>query len=721
LKSPKFTKPELGNNVDFLISDTFTASLARLTGDEQKAVKTTAFDLQMNPANPGMSFHKVDRARDKNFWSVRVSQDIRLIVHRTAGSLLLCYVDHHDKAYDWAERRRLEAHPKTGAAQIVEVRETVKDIIIPNYVQADIAKAAKKELLFTGLSDDELLGYGVPVEWLKDVRAADEDSLLALADHLPAEAAEALLELATGGRPGQVVAIQASLATAVPPSTEEPPKQPSLFEHPDAQRRFRVIATSDELQQALEFPWERWTVFLHPEQRDLAVRDYSGPARVAGSAGTGKTVVALHRAAHLARANQDARVLLATFSDTLASALQTKLQRLLVGEPRLAERIDVSSLDAIGLRLHKALLGPVELVGRQALRVIIKSVAGAAPAHKFSQQFLVAEWDHVVDAWQLSSWEDYRDVARLGRKTRLSEAQRRALWSIFDQIRVTLVERKVATPSVMFHAVAKALGAGKNPPFQYAVIDEAQDVSVAQLRMLSALGGNRPNALFFGGDLGQRIFQQPFSWKALGVDVRGRSKTLRVNYRTSHQIRACADRLLPREVGDVDGNTETRSGTVSVFNGPNPVLMVLDNVDHECQVVAKWLKERVSEGLLAHELGAFVRSSGQLERAKDALKAVGVPFKVLDEHVETASGHAAICTMHLAKGLEFRAVVVMACDDEVLPLQERIETVGDEGDLQEVYDTERQLLYVACTRARDFLLITGKSPASEFLDDLRPT
>ncbi len=708
--------------MDFLIADTFTASLARLTGDEQKAVKTTAFDLQMNPANPGMQFHKVERARDKNFWSVRVSGDIRLIVHRTAGSLLLCYVDHHDKAYDWAERRRLEAHPKTGAAQIVEVRETVKDIFIPNYIQVDApapATPTKKEPLFAKLSDIELLSYGVPVEWLDDVRSANEDSLLALADHLPSEAAEALLELATGGHPAEPVTAleQAAAVIATPVSVDDKTKQPSPFEHPDAQRRFRIIASSDELQQALEFPWERWTVFLHPEQRNMVERNYSGPARVAGSAGTGKTVVALHRAAHLARANPDARVLLATFSDTLASALHTKLQRLLGGEPRMAERIDVCSLDAIGMRLHKALLGPVELVGRQALRGAIKSAAATAPAHKFSQVFLVSEWDHVVDAWQLSSWEEYRDVARLGRKTRLSEAQRRALWSIFEQVRQFIIERKQLTPAAMFVAVAKAIKAGKNPPFQYAVVDEAQDVSVAQLRMLAAIGANRADALFFAGDLGQRIFQQPFSWKSLGVDVRGRSKTLRVNYRTSHQIRTHADRLLPREVNDVDGNTETRGRTVSVFNGPRPAIMVLNSLDAECRAVATWLKERVSDNLLAHEVGVFVRSSDQLDRARTALQAAGVPFKVLDEHVETASGYAAICTMHLAKGLEFRAVAVMACDDNVLPLQARIETVGEEGDLQEVYDTERQLLYVACTRARDFLLVTGVSPASEFLDD----
>lgn len=722
--------------MDFLIADTFTASLARLTGDEQKAVKTTAFDLQMDPVNPGMQFHKVDRARDKNFWSVRVGRDIRLIIHRTAGSLLLCYVDHHDKAYDWAERRRLEAHPKTGAAQMVEVRETVKDVFIPNYVQVDTpAKAAKKPLLFSEMSDQELLGYGVPKEWIKDVRSADEDSLLALADHLPAEAAEALLELATGGQPAEFsfdtplgktitlpagVLVKAQEAFDSVEATTNSPEQ-NAFDHHDAQRRFRVIANSDELQQALEFPWERWTVFLHPEQRAIATRNYNGPARVAGSAGTGKTVVALHRAAHLARANQEGRVLLTTFSDTLASALQTKLKRLLVSEPRLAERIDICSLEAIGRRLHKALLGPVEFVSRQALRGAIKSAAVAAPPHKFSQQFLVSEWDHVVDAWQLSGWEEYQDVARLGRKTRISEAQRMALWSIFEQVRGVLAERNLVTQSAMFHAVAKALDVVKNPPFQFVVIDEAQDLSVAQLRMLAALGGNRPNALFFAGDLGQRIFQQPFSWKTLGVDIRGRSKTLRVNYRTSHQIRAQADRLLPRAVSDVDGNTEERGGTVSVFNGPAPTIHVADSVDGEAKTVAEWLIARTHEGGLAHEVGVFVRSSAQVERAKVALKGAGLSFKVLDEHVETMSGHAAICTMHLAKGLEFRAVVVMACDDEVLPLQERIESVGDEGDLQEVYDTERQLLYVACTRARDQLLVTGVSPASEFLDDLEPS
>lgn len=689
--------------MDFCIADTFTDSLARLSGEEQKAVKMTAFDLQMNPASPSLNFHKLDKAKDKNFWSVRVNADLRLIVHKTQGSLLLCYADHHDKAYAWAERRKLETHPKTGAAQMVEIREKVKEVVVPVYVQAE-TPATPKPRLFADKPDEELLSYGVPAEWLSDVRQATEDSLLVLADRLPGEAAEALLELATGGRPR--MAQTAKLVT-------------NPFDHPDAQRRFRVMTNVEELQRALEFPWDKWTIFLHPEQRQWVERDYTGPARVSGSAGTGKTIVALHRAVHLARTHPDARVLLATFSDTLAHSLHTKLKRLVGNEPRLAERIDVYSLNELGLRLYKSHCGLVSLASREVVRKLISEASQAVEGHKFSAHFLLTEWEHVVDAWQLENWEAYRDVARLGRKTRLPEPQRAILWSIFERVRDGLKERKLTTHAGLFTALASALAKAKHLPFDFAVVDEAQDISVAHLRFFVALGADRPNTLFFAGDLGQRIFQQPFSWKSLGVDIRGRSRNLRVNYRTSHQIRQQADRLLGLEVADVDGNSEDRSDTISIFNGPSPIIRVLPTENEEIGFVSAWLTEQSKANVLPHEFGVFVRSAGQLGRAQAAVKESGLPFKVLDEHVETTSGHVSISTMHLAKGLEFRAVAVMACDDEIIPLQERIETVGDDADLQEVYDTERHLLYVACTRARDHLLVTSVEPASEFLDDLR--
>jgi mRNA-degrading endonuclease RelE of RelBE toxin-antitoxin system len=417
--------------MNFRIADTFTDSLTKLTGDEQKSVKTTAFDLQLNPASPGMSFHKLDNVRDKNFWSVRVSSDLRIIVHKTPESLLLCYVDHHDKAYQWAERRKLETHPRTGAAQLVEIRETVQEIVIPLYVQT----AEARPPLFERISDDDLLNYGVPEDWLADVRKADEDSLLGLAEHLPAEAAEALLDLATGVTPQMATPVTAGAGP---------------FDHPDAQRRFRVMNDVEELERALDYPWEKWTIFLHPAQQQLVERDFGGPARVSGSAGTGKTIVALHRAVYLARKHPESRVLLTTFSEPLANALRTKLFRLIGSEPRLGERLDVHSLDAIGQRLYTLHFGRPKTTSREAIRALLTEASSKVAEHKFSLSFLQAEWEQIVDTWQLDSWESYRDVVRLGRKTRLSEQQRKLLWAIFAQVRSRLHDDKLVTTAEMF-------------------------------------------------------------------------------------------------------------------------------------------------------------------------------------------------------------------------------------------------------------------------------
>ncbi|MCE5262971.1 MAG: UvrD-helicase domain-containing protein [Deltaproteobacteria bacterium] len=708
--------------MQFRIADTFTDSLARLSGEEQKLVKTTAFDLQLNPASPGMQFHKLDKARDKRFWSVRVGADLRLIVHRSDDSLLLCYVDHHDNAYHWAERRKLETHPRTGAAQLVEIRETVKEIVVPAYVKAE-EPTIPEAPLFAHVAAEALLGYGVPAEWLEDVQNADEDSLLTLTDHLPAEAAEALLQLATGGQPIMVEPSRPTVQYSIRPVSSQADAQfnalSSPFDHPAAQGRFRVIHSVEELERALAFPWDKWIVFLHPEQRQWMEKDYGGPAKVSGSAGTGKTIVALHRAVYLTRTRPDARVLLTTFSDTLAGALHDKVRRLIHSEPHLAERLEVHAINDIGRRLYEARFGWADLASREIVRKLLEEASAETEGSKFSFRFLMTEWEEVVDAWQLDTWEAYRNVRRLGRKTRLPEQQRVVLWSVFERVRARLRERGSITLAGLFTRLAADIAGRQHPPFDFTVVDEAQDVSVPQLRFLAALGGGRLNGLFFAGDLGQRIFQQPFSWKSVGVDIRGRSRTLHINYRTSHQIRMQADRLLSPEMSDVDGNTEKREGTISVFNGPVPAIKVFGSPEEEIAVVAAWLRDLGKEGIVVQEVGVFVRSGAEMDRARRAVEAAGYPFVVLDDHAETTSGRVSIGTMHLAKGLEFRAVAVMACNDEVIPLQERIETVADEADLEEVYSTERHLLYVACTRARDRLLVTGVEPASEFLDDLR--
>jgi superfamily I DNA/RNA helicase len=689
--------------MEFRIADTFTTSLARLTGDEQKAAKTTSFDLQIDPSGRGMSFHKLDRAKDPNFWSVRVSRDIRLIVHKTTGSLLLCYVDHHDRAYQWAERRKLEVHPTTGAAQLVEIRERVEEVLVSKYVEGRAPADDHKPKLFEKYSDAQLLAYGVPQEWIADVRATDEDSLLELADHLPGEAAEALLELATGGTP------------TLP---EVASKGADPFQHPDAQRRFRVMSDTDELARALEYPWDKWTVFLHPAQRQLVERNYNGAARVSGSAGTGKTVVALHRAVHLAHKDEDARVLLSTFSDTLANALRGNLYRLIWNTPKLGEHIDVAAMEAIGIRLYSAEFGKPVIASRDEVSARLKAAAMQVSGLKVNAAFLLSEWEDVVDTWQVDDWEHYRDAKRLGRKTRLPEAQRVLYWRAFAEVKAQLKQAGKITSAEMFARLAEVMPKRKHPVFDYIVVDEAQDISVQQLRFLAAIAGDRANALFFAGDLGQRIFQTPFSWKSLGVEVRGRSRMLNINYRTSHQIRSQADRLLDSEVSDVDGNVESRKGTISVFNGPEPSISSYADAEAEIQAIGAWLKQCNSIGVLPQEIGVFVRSENELPRASAAVKAADLQWRALGKDMATEEGFVSITTMHLAKGMEFRVVAVMACDDEVIPSKLRIDTAADEAELTEIYNTERQLLYVACTRARDQLHVSAAKPESEFLQDL---
>ena len=670
----------------FRIADTFSDALTKLSGQEQKAAKTAAFDAQMNPDNPGLQMHRVDRAKDPHFWTARVNRDVRLVLHKKDGATLLAWVGHHDDAYRWAERRRIDVHPRTGAAQIVEIRETVEDVIIQRYVE----EAVKKPRLFADEDDDTLLSWGVPEDWLETVRDATEDTVLDIAGHLPAEAGEALLQAATGERP------------APAPHAEDP------YEHPDAVRRFRLTTTEADLAAALEAPWERWAVWLHPAQKEFVDRDFNGPARVIGSAGTGKTVVALHRAVRLARENNEARVLLTTFNKRLADGLSAKLPMLLP-DKIMRDRITTRALAPLAYDLYVEAFGPVEEATPDD---VAEALADAAAAEDVTvdQGFLQDEWRLVVDAWAVSDGDAYRDLPRLGRLTRMAASRRDVLWKVFADARSALEAQGKRTRAQMLHALAKHYLDGAPRPFTHAVVDEAQDISVPELHFLAALAADRPNGLFFAGDIGQRIFRAPFPWKAAGVDVRGRSRSLKINYRTSQQIRCQSDRLLPLSLTEADGNEDRRTGVVSLFDGPPPEVAEFPDAVEETKAVAAWLAGLAAEGIAASEVALLVRSEDEIPRAS----AVRDAFQSLTG----SCNEPEIRVMHDAKGAEYRAVAVMACDEDIIPKEERLLEARDEAMIEEIMATERHLLYVAATRARERLWISGAGRVSEFLEDL---
>jgi hypothetical protein len=668
------------------IADTFTDALTRLTGQEQAAVKQAAFDLQVNPSAPGLSLHRVDRARDKDFWTARVNRDIRIVLHKRGSDTLLAWVGHHDDAYKWAERRRLEVHPTTGAAQLVEIRERVQEIVVP------VAVPAAMPPLFARTPEATLLLCGVPHDWLPDVRAATEDTLLDLDEHLPAEAMEALINLSAGIAP----------APAAP--------TPDPFEHPDARRRFRLLADSEELARALEYPWEKWTIYLHPAQRAFVEKDFAGPARITGSAGTGKTVVALHRAVRLAREDFSARVLLTTYNERLADGLRRKLA-LLAGPPNVI----VSDLRSAALGEHERLLGPVRIATDAD---ITAALAASSEGHAVDPVFLRDEWRLIVDARDIRDADVYRDLPRHGRRTRLTGGRRDALWAIFGQARTLLQRQGLKSYAEALHDLAAAVRASGPAPFDHVVVDEAQDLSLAELRYLKAACARETNGLFFAGDIGQRIFRPPFAWAAEGVEIRGRSRSLKVNYRTSRQIRERSDLLLPGRLLELDGAEEDRTGVHSVFDGPPPLIQAHKNQKAEKEAVAAWIVESVADGVSPGEIGVLVRTEDEFPRARRAIEAAGHEFESLADGIPSDPGRVVVATMHAAKGLEFRAVAVMACDRDLLPLGRRLLEATDETALEEIYATERHLLYVACTRARDRLFISGVNPVSEFLQDL---
>lgn len=682
--------------MNFLIADTFTAAFNRLSGQDQKAVKASVFDLQIDPTGNGLQLHRIDKCKDDHFWSARVNRDVRLIVHKTSNSMLVAYVDHHDDAYAWAQRRRIEAHPTTGAIQIVEVRELVEsvarpetfDFVAPAPVVPTKAEPAK---LFVSLDDDALLSIGVPADWTADVRAATEDGFFALADHLPAEASEALLEYAATGK----LAVPAPVAAADP------------YAHPDALRRIRPIADQDELEQALAYPWEKWGVFLHPSQREIVERSYAGPARVAGSAGTGKTVVALHRAVRLARETPSARILLASFSQPLADALTAKVSVLAPDTGTIVPRITTASFQGIADQLHQLEFGVRPRIASETLfRDRIMAAVSDFDVKGFSDRFLLSEWMNVVDAWGIETLDDYVAVQRMGRKSRLGPKQRERLWPVFAALRAALQAERYTTWAAVFSLLASRFAGKAAKPFDHIVIDEAQDLGPSELRFFAAIAPDHADALFLAGDLGQRIFQHPYSWKSLGVDVRGRSFTLKVCYRTSQQIRQSADLLLPSVLRDVDGIEDERRGTISVFDGPHPAIIVSATQADEIVAVRAFVESAIADGILPTEIGIFVRTPALVDRAKSSV-----------EGIAEADG-ITVNIMHLAKGLEFRAVAVMACDEGILPLDARIEDAADDAEMDDIYETERRLLYVACTRARDRLMVSGVEPASEYLTDM---
>jgi mRNA-degrading endonuclease RelE of RelBE toxin-antitoxin system len=678
-------------------NETFFRSLDRLSRQDQDAVRATIFDFSRDPSAPGFDYHALSGARDRNFASFRVNSDIRVIVYNFPDTRCICYVDHHDAAYLWGEKYRGVVNRATGAMQFVHVVEREEEIVRQVYTEA-------KPAIFARFEAGYLSDLGVPEEWLLAVRHFTEDDFLANVEKLPAEAAERLMSLASG----HVVPTPAKVEVADP------------LLHPDARRRFRRFDSDDALKKALEAPWNVWSVFLHPSQERLATATYHGPARVTGGAGTGKTVVALHRAASLARQNETARILLTTYTRVLTNDISRLLDVLLDKGTAERARVSVANVHQVAREEFQRLSG-----GRQAIiaeagvvESYLAQAGGDLEPDTFPVGFLVAEWRAVIEPAGITSIDAYRDADRTGRGVPLNGAKRAAAWAVFSAVLDRLAAERKTTWSLLCHDVAARLAETGGARYNHVIADEAQDFGPGELRLIRALVAPADNDLFFVGDGGQRIYRGRASWLSQGIDIRGRSSRLVVNYRTTEQIRRFAEQLAAgaSDPGDASQDTPVERDSVSLMTGPNPTLRKFTSEREEFAWLASEIRALTSStaGFVASEIGVFARTNALCGLITASLEQATVPARRLDD-TWTESPAVSVGTMHRAKGLEFRVVFVASCSDQLLPLSGALRDASDPADHDLAAEGERQLLYVATSRARERLYVSYSGHASRFL------
>jgi mRNA-degrading endonuclease RelE of RelBE toxin-antitoxin system len=647
-----------------------------------------------DPSQPSLSLERLDRIKNKGLWSARVTKGYRAIFSQNGDQYALLYVDQHDDAYAWAKAKRAERNDRTGELQIFTIAEVVEVPAVSTAAKA----ATKTKGLFDDAEDDYLLSLGLPPEWLPTMRKVKETTQLeSVLKGLPEELAERLERVACG-----------ELVTPPPPA----PAGPAAFETPEARRRYFVIHDASEIDELRDKPIEAWMRYLHPSQRSLVEATFSGPAKVTGAAGTGKTVVAMHRARALAA--QGKRVLLTSFVGTLCRNLDRSMSVLCKGEEK--SRIDVMTVDAAAAAIHK-------LAGAKSGFATDDDVQKGIERYAFyatsvgDAEFLWNEWQQVIDAQALVTWDEYRDADRRGRGRALGAADRKKAWECFQRVLSQLEAARQFPHSVWLRKAEELVRTGKVPNrWDAVIVDEVQDLAPAALRFLSALAAKEPGNFLLVGDGGQRIYRNGASLRSAGIEVRGRSRVLKLNYRNTRQIQAASELLLLSGADDLDEGTDDRKGTLSPLGGPEPVFRGFPNRPAMYEHFVSETKKLLAQGLAPKEIAVFAHSKSLVSAAADALAAAKIEASPLEKDTDLASVKGVnVGTMHRAKGLEFKAVFVLGVEDSVVPPATLVAKTKEPADLEALLVRERNLLYVALTRARDEAWVLWSGTPSRFL------
>lgn len=682
-----------------------------------------------DPASKGLNLETVEGAKDNSIKSLRVDQGYRAIAFEVGRDIMFVHVDEHDKAYRWASGRRVKLDSSTNRIRVVEELET-------STVSGE-GSLQEVSYLFGDVADKRLRALGVAEEELPSIRLLKtSEALEAAEEHFDPLTYQVLYALAAGYSDEDVYALTGLdevPATALKDQVSELTFN-ALIETEESRQTIFIPENEEELRRVFEEGLEGWRVFLHPEQRKVAYRNYNGPALVRGGAGTGKTVVAMHRAKHLAdQIEKNAslsgqRVLLTTFTTSLAHDIEANLRTLcpehLDARP---PRIEVINLDRWVSQFlkQKSFERQVAFFGeaRDRLDEIWKEVFDDHELPDgLSESFVKAEWAQIVQAKGLTDKRSYLKVSRAGRGTPLDRRKRATLWDLFEDYRARMISQGLAEPDDAYREAIEILSAeAPNLPYTAVIVDEAQDMGEQAFRLIRAIVPERPtsdqNSLFIVGDAHQRIYSRRASMSSCGINVRGRSRRLRLNYRTTQEIRAWAVSILEGvSVDDLDEGTDSLRGYVSLLKGASPKLIGCASEDEELNYLTEWVSSLPQDQIQYSDVGVLCARRQDVKRVDETLRKAGIETVILQARADDRSVPGVrITTMHRAKGLEFFAVAIPFMSETNFPPAGAVKAAVDAADRADIITQCRSLLHVAATRGKKSLLVSWSGTPTDLI------
>lgn len=693
------------------VAKSFLTDLGLLPRSTQSQVTELVADLRQDP-DAGLQFEAYGDSPEPTMRGIRIDQFWRALTVQphTGEDRLLLRVLPRDDAARWARRAHCRLHPITGAFELID-HDSIGDL-------ASRDTPTGESPLFSHLHPGELDEIGIDSEVQSRLAAISCESTLAtVCALLPQDQSDALRLLAGGALVEEVRAVLATRRAADDATGTR--GSPGPLHHPSSRASFWTLDDAENLAEALAAPLDTWRIFLHPDQRELAEAGrFEVPVRVTGAAGTGKTVVALHRARHLARRlPTGGKILLTCSSQPVAHALESglvDLERLDQRDEDLRSKVVVTTVDRLANQVCQRAEG-------QAVRALSTAAEGRlwrevvspeAGIHEASR--LRDEWERVVLGGDIQTLEDYLAHGTLAEDApseKARRAARSAAWAVFENAIAILAEQGLRHRFEIARDAALHLDASATDrQYQHVVVDEAQDLHATHWRLLRSAVPYGADDLFIVGDLDQRIYDHRSDLGRIGIDMRGRTHHLDLNYRTSREIMHCANQLL---TGERDPAPQSRSA----FSGPEPHIRGYNDPDREIAELVAAIEGWIAEGVDVEAIGVTARTGELFGQLASALSIAAVPALVHRPGSASSGGnHVTIGTMHELKGLEFTHMAIIDFGDERVPLpwvisSSSVDPIRHRHDLQR----ERNLAYVACTRARELLRISWTGEPSRFL------